>query len=57
MNILRQFSIFLFLSVFFNGIQGQKLEVMTFNIRLSTASDGENYWVKRKPDVLALLSY
>ncbi len=35
----------------------QKIDVMTFNIRLSTDSDKENAWDLRKQDALALISY
>jgi len=31
------------------------LTVMTFNLRYSTAADGDNAWVNRKDDVLALI--
>jgi endonuclease/exonuclease/phosphatase family metal-dependent hydrolase len=32
----------------FNGIYGQNLKIMTYNIRLDIASDGENAWPNRK---------
>ena len=41
----------------FVWLTSQTLDVMSYNIRLSLPSDGENYWEKRKPDVLALLTY
>ena len=47
------------LFVLFIGIVAfsQNLNVMTFNIRLSTDSDKENSWNNRKTDALALMEY
>ncbi len=36
---------------------GQKLKVMSFNIRMSTDSDKENSWKNRKEEVLQLMDY
>ena len=38
----------LLLSLAFSGCKSQDLRVMTYNIRLDVASDGENTWGKRK---------
>lgn len=35
----------------------QSLKVMTFNIRLSLESDGENSWTNRKSEAIALMDY
>ena len=40
------FAVILLLSV--NSFYGQNLKIMTYNIRLDVASDGENAWPKRK---------
>ena len=39
------------------NLYSQKLNVMTFNIRLAIDSDKENSWSHRKDDVLNLLNY
>ena len=36
---------------------GQKLQVMSFNIRMSTDSDKENSWTNRKEDVMKMVQY
>jgi endonuclease/exonuclease/phosphatase family metal-dependent hydrolase len=38
----------LLMLLFFSGIYGQNLKIMTYNIRLDVASDGENAWPNRK---------
>jgi hypothetical protein len=35
----------------------QKIEVMSYNIRLDVESDGENRWDARKDKVAALMNY
>jgi len=35
----------------------QKLNVMTFNIRLETVQDGENQWSKRKENLSSMLEF
>jgi hypothetical protein len=35
----------------------QQIKVMSFNIRLDVASDGENRWDARKEKVAALMNY
>jgi endonuclease/exonuclease/phosphatase family metal-dependent hydrolase len=42
------FTSLLLLIVFSNSISAQKLKLMTYNIRLDIASDGENAWPNRK---------
>ncbi len=43
---------------FFIGIMlGQEISVMTYNIRLDVASDGENSWSNRKVDVVSQLKF
>ena len=36
---------------------GQKLKVMSFNIRMSTDSDKDNSWKNRKEEALHLMDY
>jgi len=45
-KINKLFLVVLFLAV--NSFYGQNLKIMTYNIRLDVASDGENAWPKRK---------
>jgi endonuclease/exonuclease/phosphatase family metal-dependent hydrolase len=50
----------IFLIVFIglsNQLVGQELTVMTYNIRLDVASDGENSWLKRKEKVSDLIQF
>lgn len=42
------FTYLLLLTLFFSTISAQKLKLMTYNIRLDIASDGENAWANRK---------
>ncbi|MEZ4839705.1 endonuclease/exonuclease/phosphatase family protein [Flavobacterium sp.] len=48
--------VFVLLMVF-NQIHSQELKVMTYNIRLDLASDGENSWSKRKERVADLIRF
>lgn len=41
----------------FNQLFGQELTVMTYNIRLDVASDGENSWLNRKEKVSDLIQF
>ena len=54
------FKIFLaglfFIFPLFAGAQ-QEIKVMSYNIRLDVASDGENRWDARKDKVAALMNY
>lgn len=48
----------LLLMIFFSGqIFCQNLKVMTYNIRLDIASDGENSWSNRKEKVFGLIKF
>ena len=40
-----------------NGFAQQQIKVMSYNIRLDVASDGENRWDARKDKVAALMNY
>lgn len=56
-KIYRIFS-FLTLCIFcILSTHAQKVSVMTFNIRLDAASDGDNIWNNRKGAVVDMLNY
>lgn len=44
----KKFGTVILLLLFSNVINAQRLKIMTYNIRLDIASDGENTWSKRK---------
>jgi len=46
-----------FVSVTSSTIAQVELEVMTYNLRYATETDGENAWSKRKADVVDLLKF
>jgi len=50
---------FLFLLILFSSdlLIAQNVDVITYNIRLNTPSDGENAWPKRSDQVIALLQF
>lgn len=48
---------FLFLLLFSVGSFAQQLKIMSYNIRLDVASDGENRWDARKDKVAGLMNY
>lgn len=51
-------SILISLAIFIsNLLLAQNIKVMTFNIRLSLDSDGENSWTNRKTEALEMINY
>lgn len=46
-----------YLMLFASGTAQAQMDVMTYNLRYATESDGENAWSKRKADVAALIAY
>eukprot|EP01136_Pigoraptor_vietnamica_P037290 Opistho-1_new@105049 len=47
----------LLISTSMSSFSQQKLNVMTFNIRLETVQDGENQWSKRKENLSSMLEF
>jgi len=56
-QFFRNYTIVLLLLLPVFGIAQQEIKVMSFNIRLDVASDGENRWDARKERVAALMNY
>ncbi len=50
-------TVFVLLMIISNPFFGQELSVMTYNIRLDLASDGENSWPNRKEKVADLIKF
>ena len=47
----------LLVCLYINATAQQEIKVMSFNIRLDVASDGENRWDARRDKVAALMNY
>ncbi|MEA5258503.1 endonuclease/exonuclease/phosphatase family protein [Arcicella aquatica] len=47
----------LLISTSMSSYSQQKLNVMTFNIRMETVQDGENQWAKRKENLSSMLDF
>ena len=56
-NFIKGLAVILLLLFHINIYAQQEVKVMSFNIRLDVASDGENRWDARKNKVAALMNY
>ena len=55
--LMSSFLLMLVLASAFSSFSQQKINVMTFNIRLETVQDGENQWSKRKENLSSMLEF
>jgi len=56
--MITRFTFIAFCSLLFLTVEANaQLDVMTYNLRYATESDGENAWSKRKADVASLINF